>query len=352
MTLSPILVQQRLKRKAAKAAKASKAAKVVKVVKTAKALKAAKAVRRRKNKRAKARGLRARVYAWDPSRYISNLHLIDHVITKEVVAARTLLFSRYATLRTDQQSPSTSMPRCTKPSRMGLQSYWLPALFASRGVQNTGTLSGQSNYVSLVREVVSVVGSPRYEPSFTALFSRFRNLNFRGHTLLIYHVKTPYNIRFYSKHEAPFIFSLCGFLFVQTNTLYSSTRRNSSWAFARIQKHQYSFFYKEDIKRFYLKKAGKLKLLASVINPLRFVDHNTLQKNLFRRQLHPITGVYSVPSSGTVAASHMNKPDSGVSFMDARLPVDQERYSNYAHTEAASEPRIKRIRFKPGYSRI
>ena len=244
------------------------------------------------------------------------------------------------------------MPGLVYGSYQGKQLHWPLNTLAAQFPRLESRSSLLPNFPRLSRKFLQVQSSPIYGPTFRSLFSRFKATSFVGRGLLVYTVKTPSNIRFYSKHAAPFIFSLCGFLFVQTNQIYSSVRRNSSWAFARIQKHQYSFFYKEDIKRFYLKRAGKLKLLASVINPLQFIDHNTLQKNLFRRQLHPITGVYSMPSNGTMAASHIHQPHSGTSFVDTKLPLNEERYVNHLETEEAPEPRIKRIRFKPGYSRI
>ena len=93
-------------------------------------------------------------------------------------------------------------------------------------------------------------------------------------------------------------------------------------------------------------------MLASVLNPLQFIDHNTLQGNLFRRQLHPITGVYNSPSNGTMAAAHLYQPQFPSTYISDRLPDSHDRYTKNLQTYSFPEPRIKRIRFKPGYSRI
>ena len=119
---------------------------------------------------------------------------------------------------------------------------------------------------------------------------------------------------------------------------------------ARIQKYQFTFIYKDYIKRFYLRKAGRLKLLASVINPSKFVQHGTLMQNMFRSQPHPITGVNAMPSDGTLAAasfkSRFQKPFS------LQPGAELTTYMTNLKPFKALEPRIKRIRFKPGYSRI
>jgi hypothetical protein len=78
------------------------------------------------------------------------------------------------------------------------------------------------------RPVLEIAASPAYGTSFQNLFSRFRTTVIANRSLLVYPIRTPSNIHFFSRHAAPFIFSLCGFLFVQTNKLYSSVRQNNS----------------------------------------------------------------------------------------------------------------------------
>jgi len=79
-----------------------------------------------------------------------------------------------------------------------------------------------------IRPVLELMVSPVYSTSFRNLFSRFRTTVIPNRSLLVYPIRTPSNIHFFSRHAAPFIFSLCGFLFVQTNKLYSSVRQNNS----------------------------------------------------------------------------------------------------------------------------
>lgn len=185
-----------------------------------------------------------------------------------------------------------------------------------------------------------------YKPTFKALFSQFfgasLQINPLGNT-----VHKPETLSFSSQYKAPFIFSMFGFLYVQANKSYTILQEKNSWTYSRIQRHRYSFFYKNDIKRFYLRRAGKLKLLSSFIDPINFLNHTVLHKNLFKNYLNPITGLYSQPSESTIAASHLRT--------DGRIHGDSlttSRYTKYTNYVGSSEPHIKRIRFKPGYSRI
>jgi len=185
-----------------------------------------------------------------------------------------------------------------------------------------------------------------YKSTFKVLFSQFfgasLQINPLGHT-----VHTPETLSFSSQYKTPFIFSMFGFLYVQANKSYTILQEKNSWTYSRIQRHRYSFFYKNDVKRFYLRRAGKLKLLSSFIDPINFLNHTVLHKNLFKNYLNPITGLYSQPSGGTIAASHLRT--------DGRTHGDSlttSRYTKYTNYVGSSEPHIKRIRFKPGYSRI
>lgn len=73
-------------------------------------------------------------------------------------------------------------------------------------------------------------------------------------------------------------------------------------------------------------------------------------QNMFRSQPHPITGVNAMPSDGTLAAtslqSRFQKPFS------LQPGLEMTTYMTNLKPFKALEPRIKRIRFKPGYSRI
>lgn len=188
--------------------------------------------------------------------------------------------------------------------------------------------------------------SPKYQPLFKSFYSRFKGTTTRA-LLLGHSLGKPRNLSFYSQYRAPFVFSMFGFLYVQTDKLYTTLRRNDSKVYSRIQRHKYSFFYKNDIKRFYLRRSGKLKLLSSFVDPLNFVSHSTLHKNLFKRYLHPVTGVYSMPSDGTIAASHLHVKSELKGYQ-----IVPSRYTRNLSRSTFFEPRIKRIRFKPGYSRI
>jgi len=192
--------------------------------------------------------------------------------------------------------------------------------------------------------------SLNFTPLFASLFSRFSSLQPRFFKCPMYHPSFPVNLNFYSRYNTPFIFSLCGFLFVQTNKLYTTVAKKNSWIKARIRKYQYSFFYKEDIKRFYLRKSGKLKLLSSVVSPVRFLQHSTLLQNMFQSHWHPITRLYTTPTEGTIASAVL-RPQFCKDF--SLRPGDEiNRYNKNLKPFQVHEPHIKRIRFKPGYSRI
>lgn len=192
--------------------------------------------------------------------------------------------------------------------------------------------------------------SLNFTPLFASLFSRFSSLQPRFFKCPMYHPSFPVNLNFYSRYNTPFIFSLCGFLFVQTNKLYTTVAKKNSWIKARIRKYQYSFFYKEDIKRFYLRKSGKLKLLSSVVSPVRFLQHSTLLQNMFQSHWHPITRLYTTPTEGTIASAVL-RPQFCKDF-SLRPGDDINRYNKNLKPFQVHEPHIKRIRFKPGYSRI
>jgi len=192
--------------------------------------------------------------------------------------------------------------------------------------------------------------SVNFSPLFSSLYSRFSSLQPRFFKCPMYRPTFPSNLSFFSRYNTPFIFSLCGFLFVQTNKLYTTVSKRNSWIKARIRKYQYSFFYKEDIKRFYLRKSGKLKLLSSVVSPVRFLQHSTLLQNMFQSHWHPITRLYTTPTEGTIASAVL-RPQFGKDF--SLLPGEEiNRYNKNLKPFQVHEPHIKRIRFKPGYSRI
>ena len=149
-----------------------------------------------------------------------------------------------------------------------------------------------------------------------------------------------------SQHKIPFIFSSFGFLFVNSGQLYSTASRflkNPSIQ-PKINKYRYSFFYKNDIKRLYLRRPGKLKMVSSLLNQGNFFKNKYLQFNTFGISNNPITGLSQIPNENTIAGSHCISPH--------LIPFLNEYFLNTVGTGWPTQNRIKRIRFKPGYSRI
>jgi hypothetical protein len=109
-----------------------------------------------------------------------------------------------------------------------------------------------------------------------------------------------------SNHKVPFIFSSFGFLFINSGQLYSTTSRflRKPYIQAKINKYRYSFFYKNDIKKLYLRKPGRLKMVSSLLNQKDFFKNKYLQFNTFGVPNNPITGLVQLPGENTIAGSH------------------------------------------------
>lgn len=149
-----------------------------------------------------------------------------------------------------------------------------------------------------------------------------------------------------STHNVPFIFSNFGFLFINSEPLYSTKPRylESASITSKINKYRYSFFYKNDIKKLYLQKPGKLKLVSSLLNQKQFFNNNYIQFNTFGIPHNSITGLMQIPGENTIAGSH---------YTQILSPLSADEYFvEDVSTEYPKNNKIKRIRFKPGYSRI
>ena len=70
--------------------------------------------------------------------------------------------------------------------------------------------------------------SVKFSPLFSSLYSRFSSLQPRFFKCPMYRPTFPSNLSFFSRYNTPFIFSLCGFLFVQTNKLYTTVSKKNS----------------------------------------------------------------------------------------------------------------------------
>jgi hypothetical protein len=119
---------------------------------------------------------------------------------------------------------------------------------------------------------------------------------------------------------------------------------NASSVKSRIFKNQLSFFYKNDLKRIYLRRPGLMKVL------LYFSRKRKKSPKRFKLPLlshsYSLQNLHSPTYSNTFLVnrffnSSLAKYRSNNSFLNYRGTVPTRRYSSF-----------KKIRFKPGYQRI
>lgn len=149
-------------------------------------------------------------------------------------------------------------------------------------------------------------------------------------------------IAIFSKYKTPFILSTIGFIFIQN--LHNQT---SSYIKSRFNRFRYSFFFKKDLKRYLLKKPGKLKLISS---GTLFTNYKT-KYNRFGKPF--ITSYFSHNMN---QLCDMTEPLFSNNLLTSQTPFfsykTTRKYTNYLGSFFKKEVRIKRIKFKPGYSRI
>jgi hypothetical protein len=193
-----------------------------------------------------------------------------------------------------------------------------------------------------------------WNDTFLTTPTRIVNL-LKNNTPLFYNKKTVFGtkivklitqsikpISIVSKYKTPFILSPIGFIFLQN--IYTQT---SNYIKARLNKFRYSFLFKNDLKRYLLKKPGKLKLISSSIIFNNYKDKynrfgKTFINSYFSQNLNQIephthsTSMNNILTSQTPFFSYKNT----------------RKYDNYLGSFFKKEVRIKRIKFKPGYSRL
>jgi len=146
----------------------------------------------------------------------------------------------------------------------------------------------------------------------------------------------------HGKYKTPFILSTIGFIFIQN--IYTHT---SSYIKSKLNRFRYSFFFKKDLKRYLLKKPGKLKLISSTN---LFTNYKT-RTGRFGRPFIPSSFSNNIFNSGCD-----NLPTNATNLLTSQNPFFSykysHRYSKHLGSFFKKEVRIKRIKFKPGYSRI
>lgn len=145
-----------------------------------------------------------------------------------------------------------------------------------------------------------------------------------------------------SKYRTPFILSTIGFIFLQT-----ISTQTSSYIKSRFNRFRYSFLFKKDLKRYLLKKPGRLKLISSAT---LFSNYKT-KYNRFGK---PFINSYFSQQMNQI--SDNNQPLLVDNVLTSQNPLfsykNPRKYNSYLGSFFKKEVRIKRIKFKPGYSRI
>lgn len=145
-----------------------------------------------------------------------------------------------------------------------------------------------------------------------------------------------------SKYRTPFILSTIGFIFLQ-----NISTQTSSYIKSRFNRFRYSFLFKKDLKRYLLKKPGRLKLISSAT---LFSNYKT-KYNRFGK---PFINSYFSQQMNQI--SDNNQPLLVDNVLTSQNPLfsykNPRKYTSYLGSFFKKEVRIKRIKFKPGYSRI
>lgn len=137
-----------------------------------------------------------------------------------------------------------------------------------------------------------------------------------------------------SKYKAPFILSNLGFLFIQKININVNTKLRS-----KINRYKFSFFYLNDIKRFFLKKPGYFKLFTSSL------FSNNFNKSKF-------FNIKCFNSSFNDTSLKKNNLLLNTLGFEKFFFKDRFNFNKNLNRYTRREVRIKRIKFKPGYSRI
>lgn len=151
-----------------------------------------------------------------------------------------------------------------------------------------------------------------------------------------------------SRYKSPFILSYSGFLFIQT-----VRTQNSQLMATKINKHRYSFFYKNDIKRFYLRNTSHLKLINTIFD--NSTNHFDTSPSLNWKSLsiltNSFTNLVNAPKDNSMEITGLIRSTIGTNLVNStqhlvtypfQKPIEPPYY----------EMSVKRIKFKPGYSRI
>jgi hypothetical protein len=163
------------------------------------------------------------------------------------------------------------------------------------------------------------------------LFKPYRSIN-------VNYDNTLSKLSIISKYKTPFILSNLGFMFIQNININIKTKLRS-----KINRYKYSFFYLNDIKRFFLKKPSQFKLLTSSL------FSNNFNKSKFFN-VKRFNGFFGDDYNGDSVLK--NNLLMNTSKVENFVFKDRFLYNKHFNKYFKKEVRIKRIKFKPGYSRI
>lgn len=158
----------------------------------------------------------------------------------------------------------------------------------------------------------------------------------------------------FSKYSRAFISSSTGFMFTNANFLYHKQFKLDSLKISHLNRQRYSFFYKNDIKRFYLNRSGNLTFLQN-LDKDTFLRNKLLYNRLYLRKNHYTYDSVSSVNTKTIANTAIDpffKNYNNFRKIINTFSLDDSTFSHQNLTPRLWEPRIKRIRFKPGYQRI
>lgn len=197
------------------------------------------------------------------------------------------------------------------------------------------------NYINITTSFELVRGF--IKPKFFTYF--YSKLDLKRFNLNPFFNKSFSFLSIYSLHRRNFILSSNGFLFLGINYVKFSSKYfyRRSRVKSKIYKNQLSFFYKNDLKRIYLRRPGFTKVLS-------YFSRNRAIRRKYNRPT-----IYNTKISRLNFNAEYKNPFLLNQFLNSSIAKYRSKsfFINYnlssVNTRVGS---IRRIRFKPGYQRI
>ena len=197
-----------------------------------------------------------------------------------------------------------------------------------------------SNFHTSLRQYKSNLNNLKSKFS-NQLFEKLIKLTLKPLTINQF-TKSNKPVSIHSKYKTSFILSTIGFIFMQNTSTQLDHNTKS-----RLNRFRYSFIFKKDLKRYLLKKPGKLKLLSS---STLFTNY----KKKYSRFGKPFVSSFFSQKTNELSNDLMLSNTNNI--LTSQNPFfsykNTRKYNSYLGSFFKKEVRIKRIKFKPGYSRI